>query len=194
MNKTEREMFYNKIIQVEKLLEEYENYMMKNKKKFLRQHTILKVFCASGLIIAFGLSVFAVFNLLLGGFMSLGGFILSLFSFFIAIGIFVTVVAFSAFHLNGRELFLDKEEYLIYKNHKFAFSLIGEIRFPLDYVCSGFAKTVMYEIERGNIKEIDDIYIKCRSISFDIAKDETAGYINANRDFVFKIRNYMGIG
>lgn len=193
MNKKEKEIFCNKIFKVEKLLEEYEAYVTRSHKKLLRHNTCLRVFCGGGLLVAFGLCCFAVFNLILGGLMSIEGFIISLIAIFIAIGVFVTVVAFSAFHINSRDVFISDDEYSIYKNNKGTFAFFKEINFPLDYMCSGFAKAVRNEIEKGSSNEIDDIYIKCRSVNFDIANDATADYINANRDFVVKIRRYMGI-
>ncbi len=193
MNKSEKEILYAKIIKVEKLLEEYEDYLNCNRKKFLRRETALRMFCGGGLLLSFGVFAFAVFNLIFGGYSTVGGFLISLIAICFAIGIFVTVVAMSAFQLNSRDCYISTDEYKIYKNNKNTFSLIDEVNFPKDYMCSGFAKTVLAELEKDNITALDKVYLKCRSVNFDILKDSTAEHIITNRNFIYKIKNYMGI-
>lgn len=193
MNKSEKEILYSKICQVEKLLEEYETYLINNNKRFLRRHNILRIFCGSGLLISFGLFAFAVFYIIFGGYKSVSGYIISLISICFSIGVFIMVVAMSAFYLNSKDYYINNQEYAIYKNNKCAFTLIGEIKFPLDYICSGFAKTVREELKKDTAKELEEVYIKCRSVKFDIANDLSAQYINTNRNYIFKIKNYMGI-
>lgn len=193
MNKSEKEIIYSKICMVEKLLEEYENYLSENSKKLLRRQSILRAFCGGGLLLSLGVFAFGIFNLIFGGYRSATGILLTLISICFAIGLFITVVMISAFYLNSNENYLSTDEYDIYKNNKSTFALIDELKFPKDYLCSGFAKTVLAELDKDSLTALDKVYLKCRSVNFDILKDSTAEYIITNRNFICKIKNYMGI-
>lgn len=193
MNKSEKEIIYSKICMVEKLLEEYENYLTQNRKKLLRRQNTLRIFCGAGLLLSLGAFAFGLFNLIFGGFRSAKGVILTLISISLAIGLFVMVVMISAFYLNSNENYLSTDEYDIYKNNKSTFAIIDELKFPKDYMCSGFAKTVLAELDKDSLTALDKVYLKCRSVNFDILKDSTAEHIITNRNFIYKIKNYMGI-
>ena len=103
MNKSEKEIIYSKICMVEKLLEEYENYLSENSKKLLRRQSILRAFCGGGLLLSLGVFAFGIFNLIFGGYRSATGILLTLISICFAIGLFITVVMISAFYLNSNE-------------------------------------------------------------------------------------------
>lgn len=108
------------------------------------------------------------------------------------VGIYILFLSFSKFFKDKQKKYFSKEEFEIYRKNKCIYSVLDELFFPQDYMCSEFAQVVIDEIKLGDKNRLEEIYLKCKCADFDLYS-KTAQFILKNRFYVNKVKNFAGL-
>lgn len=191
MDKKETVEAYAKIFQLKKLLEDYEAYCEQKQIRLKRAACFAEFLRLSGFFVFFALFFYALLNIALCT--DLLPAIAYLFMIFLSFIVLIIVDNFSAFNREREEKLLRPEEMEIYRKNKSAFLILNKIPFPKDYMCSGFAEAVLAELKSGGEKSLEETFLKCKYLEFDLCKDKTSAYIVKNRTFIFKVIEFEGL-
>ncbi len=193
MNDRDKDYCCRALGQIADLLRDYERYRKRNVKKIKKQIYFMRgclcaAFCAGVVTTAFSL-----YKISAAGRTDYGDALFGMVLLLVGVDILIVTTIFCSFRIEWEKIGISKGELEIYRNNKEAFAFIKDLSFPRDYLCSGFAQSVLKEVRQAEKKPIDDIYARCKLVNFDILSDDTARYIACNRNYVQKIQSFMGI-
>ena len=188
MTEKERKIVCVQFEQIKKLFLEYENYISKNRIKIKKEQIIEKSIYISFFLIAFNIFLAGAKNLLFGTNPLEIDYLIFVIAFFASVVIYIMLVSISEFLMEKQKWHFSKEEIKIYRNNKCIYSVLEELSFPQDYMCSEFVQVVIDEIRCGEKNHLEDIYLKCKCADFDLYS-KTAKFISKNRFYVNKVKN-----